>query len=365
MPNSRGRYNTNPNRGNFLFSLWLIITRLLPLPLVLAFGATACSERSSYDISWINESDVALHDVSAQIGRKQPSCGDLMSKGEAGYGLFAFPLPETTSVKWRSSDGNQHSATVQVAKLAPPNFRSGTVEFRIHADNSVSVTFLIFDSPEKPSQEYTPNESSEQLALRKTGNALFEAIASGDTNGILTALAGGVDINRPIDGLRGWTPLGAAASAGRLDVANLLLRRGAKPNNALYFAARDADAGMISLLSKQGADVNFAEPEQDTALIVAISNHRIANARQLLDLGADVNKPGVNQATPIFAAAIQGELEIAELLIQLGANPNTRNVDGITPLSIVGQIVRDTADGPKRQQYEYVMSFLSQSGAKK
>jgi len=122
---------------------------------------------------------------------------------------------------------------------------------------------------------------------------------------------------------------------------------------------------MISLLSKQGADVNFAEPEQDTALIVAISNHRIANARQLLDLGADVNKPGVNQATPIFAAAIQGELEIAELLIQLGANPNTRNVDGITPLSIVGQIVRDTADGPKRQQYENVMSFLSQSGAKK
>lgn len=195
-----------------------------------------------------------------------------MAKGQAGYGLFVFPLPETASVTWRGSNGNKHDVKVQVAKLAPPNFRRGTVQFRIHADNSVSVTFRIFDSPEKPSQEYIPNESSEQLALRKAGNALFEAIANGDTNSILTALAAGVDINRPINGLRGWTPLGRAASTGRLDVAKLLLQRGAKPNNALYFAARDADAGMISLLSKQGADVNFAEPEQDTALIVAISN---------------------------------------------------------------------------------------------
>ena len=57
----------------------------------------------------------------------------------------------------------------------------------------------------------------------------------------------------------------------------------------LLLAARESCVACVDVLAKAGADLNIVDPEQHTALIVALINGHFDVAGRLIDHGADLN----------------------------------------------------------------------------
>jgi ankyrin repeat protein len=113
-----------------------------------------------------------------------------------------------------------------------------------------------------------------------------------------------------------------AALKGHLEVAALLLERGADPKGrnaqgatALHDAALAGHAAMVALLIKSGAPVNAQESETHaTPLHHAASFGRIEVVRLLLEQGADPSIKNKAGETALQAALAQGHMEAARLL---------------------------------------------------
>ena len=118
--------------------------------------------------------------------------------------------------------------------------------------------------------------------------ALAMAAAGGKDDVIRMLLARGVDPNEPAEGR--CPPLTNAAGMGHGSSVELLLKAGADPNagSPLVLAAEScaADARLIKLLVAVGADVNRPDRSGLTPLQAAISAERTDLAVLLRELGA-------------------------------------------------------------------------------
>jgi ankyrin repeat protein len=162
----------------------------------------------------------------------------------------------------------------------------------------------------------------------------------------------------------GATPLHIAARNGQLYVAQLLIERGAKVNQAeatygttpLWIAAQEGQLDVAQLLIENGADVNIAHMDGKTPLYVAAENRQLPLVQLLLDRGADVNKALTIKTTPLYMAAKFGHADIVKALIENGADVNIAHMDGKTLLymaakfgqaDIVKAIIENGADTNK------------------
>jgi ankyrin repeat protein len=126
------------------------------------------------------------------------------------------------------------------------------------------------------------------------------------------------------------SPLGRAADAGQLRVAEFLLDNGADVNASsdtagqtpLLVAAHAGRKTMVELLLKRGASVNAANGQGQTALHQAVEQGFISVAEVLLAAKADPNRPNEDTQTPLTIAARKGSRPIAALLLAHGADPN-------------------------------------------
>ena len=176
------------------------------------------------------------------------------------------------------------------------------------------------------------------------------------------------------------TPLYAAVTKEHLNVALLLLERGAHVDSccsqhqtALYMASSHGNAAVVQLLIDHGADVNVECDDKDdymddvkwTPLLVAAEKGRPENAKILLEHGAYVNHQDTDGKSPLhFAsrypsddlvrllldngadlvaldlwgntalheASYHGRAAVVKLLLKYGANINSRSNSGHTPL---------------------------------
>ncbi len=88
-----------------------------------------------------------------------------------------------------------------------------------------------------------------------------------------------------------------AVAGGRLDVVDMLVKRGANVDEQradyrmtpLMLAARLGNLEMTRLLLALGADISLTDKNERTALDYASSNNRSAVAKALIDAGAKVN----------------------------------------------------------------------------
>jgi len=157
----------------------------------------------------------------------------------------------------------------------------------------------------------------------------------------------------PVDAVlpEGETILMTAARTGRVELLSLLLQRGADVHarekwygeTALIWAAAENHAAAVGLLVAGGADPNGRSALLDvprrrsgqsvlplgswTPLMYAARQDARAAVRALIERGADVNLADPDGATALVIAIINANHDAAALLLEQGADPNIADTE--------------------------------------
>jgi ankyrin repeat protein len=130
------------------------------------------------------------------------------------------------------------------------------------------------------------------------------------------------------------TALQAACESNKVEVVDMLLRRGANPNigggiftNPITAATRKAEPEILELLlGAQELDVNATGGENSsTPLINAATNMSFECVELLVRRGADVNARNAEGDTALIMAAWKGEAQCVEMLCENGADVTYRS----------------------------------------
>ena len=171
--------------------------------------------------------------------------------------------------------------------------------------------------------------------------AFFEAIRKGNDLDIDTALAANEGLLHARDEA-GLSPVLAAAYAGRSKLAMRLAALAAGTPDGLDFfdAAAVGNVTVVrTLLTADRASVDDRGPDGYTALHLAAYFAQLEVARLLLGRGADPNAVTLNGArvTPLHSAVAAKHRDTASLLLALGASPNAVQRGGFTALHIASR----------------------------
>lgn len=163
---------------------------------------------------------------------------------------------------------------------------------------------------------------------------LLRTAHDGDLAGVRSLLDREADPNRTEtlrDRTRGVqrSALGGAARGGHLEVAKLLLDRGARVDltprgdaSPLMIAAGNGHRDLVRLLLERGADPDRVVPGDGTPLIAAVRGGDVEIVQALLAVGADPDTWVGGDESPLFHAVHSGEREMVRLLLDHGADPN-------------------------------------------
>lgn len=164
-----------------------------------------------------------------------------------------------------------------------------------------------------------------QAAMSKApGRLLQAAVEAGHLELARLLLDKGADPRQPDD-----KPLKTAIQKRLLPMIELLIARGASIDDSagLAAAAQAKDLALLQLLLDKGANVDAIETGGQTALFHAASQGNTEMVRTLIQRGADIDKRGLLQAmTPIMAAVGGVHESIVEQLIAAKADLSVRNM---------------------------------------
>lgn len=161
---------------------------------------------------------------------------------------------------------------------------------------------------------------------------LHRAAATGDQDGIRTALAEGAWIDAT--DAKGWTALIHALNGKQQDAARLLIDHGASLNRVtdfgsspLCFAASIGSPDFVDELIDLGADPNLYESKSGSPLTIALERD-LAVARRLLSREADprllIEIAGdIHHVPALFIFAGRGNLPAVQTLVAGGVDPKT------------------------------------------
>lgn len=135
------------------------------------------------------------------------------------------------------------------------------------------------------------------------------------------------------------TPLNLAASAGRTDVAAMLLDLGADPSigdnensQPVHLAAVNGHIAVIDLLLAHGVDINSKDDNMMTPLLFAVSRGQEEMAKHLVEKGADIRLKTMTGVNVLQMAAIGGNLELVKFFAGKGLPLDSKTPQGHTAL---------------------------------
>jgi ankyrin repeat protein len=225
----------------------------------------------------------------------------------------------------------------------------------------VSIVLLIALSGCHGQPELHANKNEKQT--------LLTAASRGDLPQVQKLLRDGSDPNEHTAG--GKTALHYAAQSKNVSVAQALIQAGANVNAE---ATGDVTPLMLSVdmafgqpeislaLIRAGADVNLADVNGDTALIIAATESSDEVFQTLLERGANPNARGLNGETALHYVAMNGLLNRAKLLLDHGADPTIRNSGGKTPYD---EAVSTNPERSVEAQFQEMRNLLSQASQQK
>ncbi len=93
-------------------------------------------------------------------------------------------------------------------------------------------------------------------------------------------------------------------------------------NNNYYLleAIRKDDVDKVKECIKAGIDVNIADWNGDSALLLACYNVQIEIAKLLINAGANINYQDINKTTPLMFAIRHNKIDVVKLLVNAGAD---------------------------------------------
>lgn len=188
--------------------------------------------------------------------------------------------------------------------------------------------------------------SSLMLEGFSPADQLIHAIIMSDAEGVETLLDQGVSPN-PKRSLYQLTPLQMAVEGNQLEIARLLINRGAdielgnqmdgRHLPPLAMASKWGHMDMVALLLQEGANVNGKEGSHPAPIRAAIKCGQLPVIQRLVHSGARVNEVDpITKDTPLHELALMrvDHVGILEYLFSQGPNPEVRNGSGQTPCDI-------------------------------
>ena len=177
--------------------------------------------------------------------------------------------------------------------------------------------------------------------------AFVQAGADGNISQLSAALSFWVNVNTKDDA--GNTALHMAVANGKRGAVEFLLENAALVNEknndgdtALILAAAKGDSQTIKYLIENHARLNDANNKGQSAITAAVINHNIPAVKALVEAKridklkldkVDVNFADANGNTPLILAVKDGSLSIASILLERDdINLNAVNKDGYTAL---------------------------------
>jgi ankyrin repeat protein len=206
---------------------------------------------------------------------------------------------------------------------------------------------------------------------------LYQAAKAGDVRKIFTLLDSGAFVNGFSNG---ETPLNAAVENKHVQVAELLLERGANVRLGvdtrytsrdyisiyapIHIAAVVGSVDLIKLLVKYGANVNDASGrEASTCHITPLHIATGDTANLLIILGGDKFAPTSMGHFPIHTAAVFGSCKAIETHLNHGAPIDPTDDEGTTPLELCCMFASDQGYNDD-VKFAKIARFLIQRGAK-
>lgn len=191
---------------------------------------------------------------------------------------------------------------------------------------------------------------------------LFKAVESVDAKEVQRLIAEGVNVNEADE--NGETALMKACSVNppkpvAFPTCYILTLEQKKEEESEMDRRRRELLRIVESLIDAGADVNAADNDGRTVLILAASRGHGEIVDRLIDARADINAADNSDETALMLAASGGFDKIVKILIDADANVNAADKKGITAL----MFAIEAANEPNKHRYIEIVKLLIHAGA--
>ncbi len=135
-------------------------------------------------------------------------------------------------------------------------------------------------------------------------------------------------------------------------------------DEGLIMATIQGDLEKAKAALDAGADANYVDTYDNTALIEAVKNGHTKIVRMLIEAGADINYANNKGNTALTLAIISRQADMVRLLLEAGADANhIDNETGYTPLMVTIRLL-EAAPDESRPQFLETIQLLLEYGAR-
>ncbi len=272
--------------------------------------------------------DLSMTALMYAVGANKPDVVKVLLKN--GADVNAVSSYKQTPLMWAAAVGSKDLAKILLDAGADPSITmigemSGATALSIAQDFQYKdVIELLKKTGAQAGKSYYDST----VMIPEEAQALIKAAGKGDMKKVQTLLKNRIDLSADND--TGVTALIAASYAGHVDIVEMLLTKGADPNqkddvfsrSPLMYAAGAKRSAVVKSLLKRGAYVNETADYNQTPLMFAIYEGATDIVQLLLDAGADVTIKMTGKFDGITALMIAREKnrgDIIRLLEQAGA----------------------------------------------